>query len=592
MTKYEDCIYLRGKTKIGDIAECISKTFSDFGIKVPVFQADTSRYCLKFEIECGLVHLQWENQSLDFKFKGFINESDESISIKYNEADNSLEYAEAFTVPHFLTAFFYNCHSYYGRCLFSELNMVSRTPFEQYCGEINPVSIKTNELRVTYYADENGNLLFPQEWMERITKDLYFLNINHRYDKGISILNIDLEDEQCLKEICIRFLNEKLTCDAFTEVAVSLMNESNPSHGLLSKKQIGKIKENVWNYFTIEQKESLKSFFEYFCEHKKMYLKDKQALYPEAKIILETKETKNEITRRKFKCASYEDFCTFIINEAVKIRKTKVSTKKSESNKFLSYKSDVEYKLENKNLNNVLQKTKAELENLRKQQAELINELKSLKYQNSSAVNSGETINNELSVIINNLKTENHVLKEKNKRLEQNLNGINTRSESFSDDCINLSIPCTKKSLFKNEIEDYCYKLLYSGFEYEKLNLPQNKSDENSRKADVITDILDHCKFKWENTETFRQLSGIENTLKNSREPSIHDLSKYGFASKHSCKKHPKCYFYKERYQMTFSGTPGDINSPNLKMKEIRARCFLLPVKQRYDSTEKKRETC
>ena len=47
MSKYEDYIYLRGKTKTSDIAECISKTFSDFGINFPVFQAGISKYCFK-----------------------------------------------------------------------------------------------------------------------------------------------------------------------------------------------------------------------------------------------------------------------------------------------------------------------------------------------------------------------------------------------------------------------------------------------------------------------------------------------------------------------------------------------------------------
>ena len=106
MAKYDDCIYLRGKTKACDIADCIAKTFSGFGISFPVFQADTLKYCFKFELECGSVYLQRENKSFYFTFKGLLNESEECISIKYNEADNRLEYSETFSVLQFLTAFF------------------------------------------------------------------------------------------------------------------------------------------------------------------------------------------------------------------------------------------------------------------------------------------------------------------------------------------------------------------------------------------------------------------------------------------------------------------------------------------------------
>ena len=131
---------------------------------------------------------------------------------------------------------------------------------------------------------------------------------------------------------------------------------------------------------------------------------------------------------------------------------------------------------------------------------------------------------------------------------------------------------------------------MYSAFEYEQQNLPHNKVDEKCRKADVVADILAHRKFRWENTWTFRQIADIETVLRSSRRPSLQGLAKYGFISKQDCKKHPKCYFYEERYQLTFSLTPSDSNVANNKMKEIKARCFLVPVRQGCDSGSKNAE--
>ena len=592
MTKYEDFIYLRGKTKANDIAECISKTFSSFGIDFPNFKANTSRYCFKFEIEYGSVYLQQEKQSFDFKFKGFINESEECISIKYNEAENKLEYSETFSAPLFLTAFFNNCRSYSGKCLFPDVIEVNRDISERYCSEINSAGIKADELRITFYADENGKLLFPQEWMGKLSKDLYFLNINHRYDKGLSVLDIDFENEQLLKELCSCFKMEKLSVENLGEPFMMEMQKQcqNPQCGHQRKEHICKPKGNVWNHLSTKGKEEFKSFVKDSCDNRKRLLKEKLIMSPNAKIIIETQKDKTEITKEAFKCASYEEFCAFMLNEVLKIRKTKFSSSDAEIDTFIPCESNNKYKLENQKLKNDLQKARADIEALKKQKAELLEELKELKCQIPADKNASQPGSAENSAVINELKAENHELREKNKRIELALNDINTKDETSSSGFITLSIPCAETNLFKNEIEDYCYGVLYSALEYEQQNLPQNKADEKSRKVDVITDILARRKFRWENTWTFRQIADIETVLRSSRRPSFQELAKYGFISKQDCKKHPKCYFYEERYQLTFSLTPSDANFPNLKMKEIKARCFLVPVRQGCDSGSKNAE--
>ncbi len=569
MTTYDDCIYLRGKTKVCDIADCIAKTFSGFGINFPVFQADTLKYCFKFELECGSVYLQRENKSFYFTFKGLLNESEECISIKYNEADNRLEYSETFSVLRFLTAFFNNCRAYLGKRLFPDVVQVNREILQDFCVEINDVDIKADELRITFYADEDGKLLFPQEWMEKLANDLYFMDINHRYDKGLSVLNIDFDDEQRIKHLCEHFKQ------------------------MIMEKHIGKLKGNMWDCLSTEDdKERFKSFLKALFESQKRRLKETFILSPDAKITIETQKNKTEITKKIFECTSYEEFCAFILNEALKLREPKFISSDSENNTLISCESDGKYKFENKKLEMELQKTKTELKKLRNQNKELLDELKELKCRIPADNKVCKTDITETSGIIDELKAKNHELKEKNKQLEQGLNGINAKSEYDSDGFITLSIPCTEANLFKNEIEDYCYGVLYSALEYEKQNLPQNKEDENSRKADVIADILANREFKWENTETFSRINGIENILKSSRKPCVQELEKCGFVPKSSYRKHQKCYYHKKRYQVFFSLTPSDANAPNLKMKEIRARFFLLPVKYGYDSTEKNREIC
>lgn len=584
MTKYEDSIYLRSKTRTGVVADCIFKTFSNFGIDFPSFKTNLSQYCFKFEVECGSVYFQQDNKTMDFRFNGFINDCEDCITIRYNEAENRLDYAETFTTPRFLLSFFNNCRGLLRKCLFPDVISVNRNIFD-YCSEINPVDIKNDELRVTFYADENGELLFPQEWMEQLSKDFYFLNINHRYDKGLSTFNIyinDINKEKILKELCSCIVTNRISVEKRSE-PLEIQMQSNNSQYEPWQQVRNRAKGNIWNQMMAEGGEDFDSFFKHSCERRKRELKEKFILSPDAKIIIESQEGKNEITKDNFRCASYDEFCMLMINEVLKLRKSKAIANDSAKETFIPCESNDKNKIENQNLKKDLQKARKAIEALQEQNKEFYDELIDLKSRIPSD-NLNIKGSSENDDVISELRSENHDLRETIKRLEQDLNGINAKTEPGSNGFITLSIPCSEVSLFKNEIEDYCYGLLYSAFEYEQQHLPQNRDDEKSRKADVIADILVNRKFDWKSSWTFRQITGIETVLKSSRTPSLNDLSKYGFIPKPKYKKHSKCCFYDERYQVTISLTPSDCNFSNVKMKEIKARCFLIPVKQGSDS--------
>lgn len=136
-----------------------------------------------------------------------------------------------------------------------------------------------------------------------------------------------------------------------------------------------------------------------------------------------------------------------------------------------------------------------------------------------------------------------------------------------------LKIPCGEKNLFENEIEDYLYDILYSSLEDEKSNFPANKRDEHFRKQDIIEELLEKRTFNWEKSETFRRLHEIHEVLEDK---NLEKLKASGFTRREKCKNYPKYFFFRERYQLTFSISPRDGNASKQQLREIRKRCFLV----------------
>ena len=141
-----------------------------------------------------------------------------------------------------------------------------------------------------------------------------------------------------------------------------------------------------------------------------------------------------------------------------------------------------------------------------------------------------------------------------------------------------LRIPCAESSLFKNEIQDFLYALLYSELEKEMLNFPKNKSDEHYRKLDVLSSLLDARTFDWEKSETYKNLSKVNKALNCHKKYNYDNLPASLFYKKDNCHNHLKYCFVSERYQLTFSLTPSDGNACKQQSREIKKRCFLIPT--------------
>ena len=218
-------------------------------------------------------------------------------------------------------------------------------------------------------------------------------------------------------------------------------------------------------------------------------------------------------------------------------------------------------------------KTK-ECESLRKELAEY----KKQPVLESQIINQSKTADDRQFPELQALKNENEALRKKNAQLEANvkeLAGLKEKKESESE--ILLRIPCSEKSLFSGEINDYLMATLYSALEKEKQNFPKNKTDEHFRKQDVLNSILSSRTFNWEKSETNKKLSNVYSSLRNHKKYNYGDLQAYGFTKKENCKNHLKYYFYSECYQLTFSLTPSDGNASKQQIREIKKRCFLMP---------------
>ena len=233
----------------------------------------------------------------------------------------------------------------------------------------------------------------------------------------------------------------------------------------------------------------------------------------------------------------------------------------------------------------------------------LVTELNDLKKKNESANKQNSSLNKENDELkkqielLRNIETSNPIVpndeleksndtikdwQRKYKELWDEYENLQGRVNSFEkqnsqinrESCITLNIPCSKKDLFPNEIQDYLYNCLYNKLDTEYKELPQNKKDENSRKRDVLEVLLEEKFFNFEKTETKQKEERIKKILRNWID--FDALKHEGFVEIENTKKHPKFYFYEEKYLLTFSLTPSDDRTWKEKMKEIRSNVMML----------------
>ena len=153
---------------------------------------------------------------------------------------------------------------------------------------------------------------------------------------------------------------------------------------------------------------------------------------------------------------------------------------------------------------------------------------------------------------------------------------LENKDNHATNEVFAINIPCSQKELFRNEITDFLYEILYREIQKEKNHLPQNTEVEVSRKRDVLETLLTEKRYDSKKSETYQKLDRIEKIFKFRNRPELEALEQEGFAKIENAQNHPKVYFYKRRYQVTFSLSPSDENAYLNKMKELKGRCFLL----------------
>ena len=178
----------------------------------------------------------------------------------------------------------------------------------------------------------------------------------------------------------------------------------------------------------------------------------------------------------------------------------------------------------------------------------------------------------ELKQSIKERESENKKLKDRIALLEKSL-----QTKIEESDGIHLSIPSSVKPLFKDELTDYLYSLLYGALEAENDSLPQNRADEVNRKRDVVSDLLEKQTFNRATSESEKKIERIDAILRSDAKYPLDMLTTEGFEKVEGYKNHPKFYFYDEKYQLTFPSTPSDCNVAWRELNDICKCCFLQP---------------
>lgn len=176
----------------------------------------------------------------------------------------------------------------------------------------------------------------------------------------------------------------------------------------------------------------------------------------------------------------------------------------------------------------------------------------------------------ELKQALKASESEKNQLKESVSALEKLLDTSGNDSEGES---ITLCVPSKLSPLFKTELSDYLYSLLYGALESEKEALPENRADEVSRKRDVVSDLFSCRTFKKENCESQKKIERIAAILRSDAKFPLDSLLAEGFGKVEGAHNHPKYYFHDEKYQMTFPSTPSD---SGVAWRQIRDLCKCL----------------
>lgn len=428
---------------------------------------------------------------------------------------------------------------------------------------------------IEFIADVDGKFLIPKSEIEQLSKDLWFINANFILSNNASAI---LDDKIFMKEIPNWRENYKLSKKNkileknFEDYRYNFINGirndiaknfflDNPS----IKLKIGSLEHEIVKSETIMESWSgriRKESYEYSYEDIKNRIldyitSDENVFYEwinkEFPEFSEKKREDNQLIQEKisFYLKKYEQKEGSFIE---------LSQKHELLEKQIRY-----LEARNKELQSQNEKLNASLFEIRqKGLTDTISSLEENKYQ---------SLLQKITVLENGNKT----LRAENINLKSRLEILEfKKSDEKEDKTIILSVPCAEGDLSQNEIRDYLYKLLYSKIEDEKRKLPKNKEDEVCRKRDVLKSLEQEKEFDWNNSETAKKLERIGCILRKNKKSLFDELKQEGFNQVKGSKNHPKFYYCNEKYQISFSLTPSDVNAFGSRMKEIKARLFCI----------------
>ena len=459
---------------------------------------------------------------------------------------------------------------------------------------------------VKFRADKDGNFFFPEGWIEKLKKDLWFINAD-MFVRCYGILglvkNLKTAPGAQKRKVSQRMMGELCKC-----IAQEVKSDSMARVETTGSNRIVEILPDLDNR---ENYEKLKNEILISVDHELLLRENRQKYMSE---FLAKVRDEDFVIRQKAELLLKE--------RGLDERQIAAAYAKLEG----------------------LKKEKADL---KRQVDEQTQEIAALKAERNAlsppaavlaeqSVSSPAVDNTEAQAEID--KWENVVqrLQDRKKTLVNEIGALTSKRSALqkkydeweamlirkqngrSSDHIYLEIPCSEENLFLNEIEDYLYLLLYKTLEKENKTLPGNEEDEVSRKRDVVENLLAKKTFDcgksesgekiklenvnppsdeenksahrgdvvrnllakrtfyWEKSKSGRKLKRIENMLRSTKKLPLSKLVQEGFRIL-SSNDHIKYCFYKERYQYSTSRTPRRSSEvPKNIFEDIKNIMFLI----------------
>lgn len=586
MNSWSSIYYLKSDTKKSDIWNCIKNCFSDSDLPYET----PKNY--SFETAQGI--LFWhscddEKGYAEFCFIRTAGEQKNTIRIVFDNNIQQQEYGEVHAFFYEETAenadlFFYDSFFAYlkkfvPKCyipsqIYDDRELVKSifarklTRFQTE-EDINDIVKELNSAfnsllnprfraGVQFCANKDGVFFIPEEWIAKLSKELWFLNANFIKSYGlVSSIN---------KEILFgkRISNkndqlQEIILNQFKEIAYQFFGKVSIIRGM-SYNENG---ECVFRDITFDDENTIAA--------------NDDDTYKDLKNqIIKSIDFNYSLKEKRKK------YMSWLLDEEVNNKKV-LQEKTQFQLKKIGLDEDTLQTIKNENM---ALKEKSILLNEELNNLRLENE--KLKEKFLITVQKGkneEIVCNKDENATNDLLIENEDLKNKIRTLQIEKSNLSDRIAVFEKKKENgetniqgysLQIPCSLKELFNDEIKDYLYNCLYSRIMDDEKKNPQNEENEVSRKKDVIKNLVEEKNYVNSSSETNQKLRRIESILKSTNRPALDELEKEGFRKIENTKNHPKVFFYDEHYQITFSLTPSDERVHLNKMNEIKRRFFLV----------------